>query len=75
MPTSVRLPEDVEKRLSLLASKTGRTKAFYIREMIESALPEIEELYLAEQISINVALGKEKTYNLDELEKQLGLES
>lgn len=42
--------------------------------MIENALPDIEDIYLAEQVSIDVALGKEKTYSLDEMEKQLGLE-
>lgn len=75
MPTSIRLPEDVEQRLTNLAVKTGRTKAFYIREMIESALPELEDLYLAEQVSLRIAKGEEETLTLDELEKSLGLES
>ena len=75
MPTSIRLSENTEKRLELLASQTGRSKAFYIREMIESALPEMEELYLAEQVSIRVARGEEETFSLDELEKEIGLES
>ena len=34
MPTSVRLPPAIEKRLNALATKTGRSKAFYVREMI-----------------------------------------
>lgn len=75
MPTSIRLPDDVEQRLTNLAVKTGRTKAFYIREMIESALPELEDLYLAEQVSLRIAKGEEETLTLDELEKSLGLES
>lgn len=75
MPTSIRLPHGIEERLSALAEKTGRSKAFYIREMIENALPELEEVYLAEQVALNVSLGKEKTFSLDEVEAQLGLES
>ncbi len=75
MPTSIRLPDDVEQRLTNLAVKTGRTKAFYIREMIESALPELEDLYLAEQVSLRIAKGEEETLTLDELEKSLGLGS
>ncbi|MFT6986110.1 MAG: putative DNA-binding protein [Psychromonas sp.] len=34
------------KTLSFLASKTGTAEAFYIREIIESALPKIAERYL-----------------------------
>ncbi len=75
MPTSIRLSHGVEERLAALAEKTGRSKAFYIREMIENALPEFEEVYLAEQVALNVSLGKEKTFSLDEVEAQLGLES
>ncbi len=41
MATSVRLPEEVERRLDALAQKTGRTKAFYIREMILNHIDEI----------------------------------
>ena len=33
MPTSIRLPPAIEKRLSSLATKTGRSKAFYLREL------------------------------------------
>lgn len=74
MPTSVRLTSATEKRLNQLATKTGRSMAFYIREMIETGLPEIEEIYLAEQIAVNVSLNKEKTYTLDEVEQYLAVE-
>ncbi|MCJ8279048.1 MAG: CopG family transcriptional regulator [Rivularia sp. ALOHA_DT_140] len=75
MPTSVRLSESIEQRLSFLATQTGRTKAFYIREMIESNLGNMEELYLAEQVSLRVKQGIEPTYSLDELENKLDMES
>ena len=74
MPTSVRLPENLEQRLDFLAIETGRSKAYYIREMIESSLPDMEDLYLAEQVSLRVSRGDENTLSLDELEKSLGLE-
>jgi len=41
MATSIRLPEEIERRLDALAEKTGRTKAFYIREMILTHLDEL----------------------------------
>ena len=49
MPTSVRLPDETEKRLAALALETGRSKAFYIREAILKYIDEMEDVYLAEK--------------------------
>ena len=38
MATSIRLAPETEQRLDYLASHTGRTKAFYLREIIEQML-------------------------------------
>ena len=38
MATSIRLAPETEQRLDYLASQTGRTKAFYLREIIEQVL-------------------------------------
>ena len=46
MPTSVRLDPDVEARLENLARVTGRSKAFYLRELIEHGLDYLEDAYL-----------------------------
>ncbi|WP_345860773.1 type II toxin-antitoxin system RelB family antitoxin, partial [Shewanella algae] len=43
---AIRLPEDVEARLSALASQTGRTKTFYAREAILAHLEDLEDYYL-----------------------------
>jgi len=74
MPTSVRLSEEVEQRLSVLAAETGRSKAFYIREAITEYIADLEDTYLAEQRLANVRAGKSRTYTLEEVEKRLGLE-
>lgn len=73
MPTSVRLPAEAEQRLSDLAAATGRTKAFYIKEAILGQLDEMEDVYLAEKTLERIRKGREKTYTLDEVEKDLGL--
>ena len=39
-------PPEIEQRLDYLASQTGRTKAFYLREMIERGLEDMEDYYL-----------------------------
>jgi len=44
---ALRLPDDIEQRLTDLATKTGRTKSFYAREAIMEHLEELEDAYLA----------------------------
>jgi len=45
---SIRLDPDIEKRLTELARRTGRTKSYYARELIEGNLEDLEDRYLAE---------------------------
>ncbi len=45
---SIRLDPDIEKRLSELAKRTGRTKSYYARELIEGNIEDLEDRYLAE---------------------------
>ncbi len=49
MTTSIRLPEELDARLEKLATKTGRSKSFYIKEAIEEHIADLEDFYLAEQ--------------------------
>jgi len=73
MATSIRLNTEIEQRLDFLAEHTGRTKAFYLRELIEKGLDDLEDLYLAEQRLIDIRAGRSKTYTLEEVERDLGL--
>lgn len=74
MPTSVRLPPALEKRLNTLAAKTGRSKAFYVREMIEKGIEDAEDYYLASKVLERVRSGKERVFTLEEVERDLGLD-
>jgi len=73
VPTSIRLPPALERRLNALAAKTGRSKAFYLREIIESGLEDAEDYFLASQVVNRVRKGKERVFTLDEVERDLGL--
>jgi RHH-type rel operon transcriptional repressor/antitoxin RelB len=73
MPISVRLPEEVERRLAALARNTGRSKAFYIREAILEHLDDLEDIYLAEKRLEDLRAGRSRTYTLEEVERELGL--
>jgi RHH-type transcriptional regulator, rel operon repressor / antitoxin RelB len=74
MPTSVRLPEEIERRLDAIAEKTGRTKAFYIREMILSTIDDIEDYYLAANVAERVRKGQERTFTAQEVSRDLGVD-
>jgi RHH-type transcriptional regulator, rel operon repressor / antitoxin RelB len=74
MATSIRLPEEIERRLDALAEKTGRTKAFYIREMILSHIDEMEDYYLAADVVERVRKGQERTLTAREVRQDIGLD-
>lgn len=67
---AIRLPQDIEDRLTALAAKTGRTKTFYAREAILEHLDEMEDKYLA----IERLENSGKRWSLDDLEQGLDLE-
>ena len=73
MPTSIRLTPEVEQRLDNLAVQTGRTKTFYLREIIERGLEDMEDYYWAANVLERVKKGEEKTFTLNEVEDSLGL--
>ena len=70
---AIRLPEEIESRLEALAKATGRTKTFYAREAIIEHIEDLEDIYLAEQVLERVRRCEERTYTLDEVERELGL--
>jgi RHH-type rel operon transcriptional repressor/antitoxin RelB len=74
MATSIRLPHDIEKRLDFLSTQTGRTKAFYLRELIEQGIQDLEDYYLAADVLERVRKGQEKVYSAAEVRKSLGLD-
>ena len=73
MATSIRLDPLIEQRLDYLAAQTGRTKAFYLREIIEQGLEDVEDIYLADKALEDIRAGKSRTYTSDEVRKELGL--
>jgi len=74
MVTSIRLAPETEQRLGYLASRTNRTKAYYLREIIEHGLEEIEDYYLAAETLERVHKGQEKIHSSADVRKNLGLD-
>lgn len=73
MSTSVRLPDEIEERLGQLAKRTGRSKSFYIRELVEDHIDELEDYYLAGATFERVRAGKEKVHSAKSVREQLEL--
>jgi len=73
MATSIRLDAATEKRLDRLAKQTGRSKAYYLRELVEKGLEDLEDYYLASATMERVRKGEEPIHSLDEVERDLGL--
>jgi RHH-type rel operon transcriptional repressor/antitoxin RelB len=71
---TIRLSEEIEARLNMLAEVTRRPKSFYVREALERSLDDIEDVYLAEAALERFRAGGEKAIALEELERRLGLE-
>jgi len=70
MLLAVRVPEELESRLGNLAEKTGRSKSFYIRKALEQFIEDQEDYLLA----VSVLKENNKSFSLEEVKKNLGLE-
>ena len=75
MATSIRLAPETEHRLAFLAEQTGRTKAFYLREIIERGIEDMEDYYLAADVLERIRKGDERVYTDAEISAKLGLDS
>ena len=71
---SVRLPDDLKRRLDELGSRTGRPTTFYVREAIESYIDDLEYAYALRAEAEAVRRGEIKTRRLDEIAASLGLD-
>lgn len=68
---SLRLDKELEIRLDHLAEITGRTKTFYIRQLIEEHIDELEDRYIAEARLENPA----ERLSSKKMRQELGLDN
>ena len=73
MATSIRLAPETERRLDFLASQTGRTKAFYLRELIERGIEDLEDHYLAAEVMERIRKGEEPVHAAAGVRRDLAL--
>lgn len=70
---SLRVNAKQKERLDALASRTGRTGAFYLRKALDSYLDELEFVYALEAEAEAARCGELDTISLQELEDECGL--
>ena len=75
MATSVRLAQETEQRLDFLAANTGRTKAYYLREIIEQGIEDMEDYYLAADVLERIRKGQEQVHSAADVRRELGLDA
>jgi RHH-type rel operon transcriptional repressor/antitoxin RelB len=73
MTLGVRLPEELEKRLSSLAKETHRSKTYYVTEALRAQTHE-RDLRAIEVYEEQRRNGTLKTYSLEEIKKRHGLD-
>ena len=74
MAVSIRLDPEIEKRLDHLAAQTGRAKSYYLRELIEGGLDDLEDFYLADATMERVRKGEESVLDAAEVRKSIALD-
>lgn len=72
---SLRLPADVENRLTALSALTGRSKTFYATEAIAEHIDDLEDAYLSQQVRQRIRSGEEGAVPLSVLLAEYGLDS
>ncbi|NOQ94959.1 MAG: ribbon-helix-helix protein, CopG family [Methylophaga sp.] len=70
---TARIDDKLEARLANLAKSVDRKKSYFVRKAIEMSIEDLEDIYEAEAIVLKIREGKEKTYTLDEVKRELDL--
>lgn len=72
--TSLRLPDDIGRRLNALAERTGRSKTFYILEAVREHLDDLEDRHIAEQRLVDIRSGHSRVVSSEEVEAMLNVD-
>ena len=73
MAVSIRLAPNIEQRLNQLVAQTGRAKSYYLRELIEGGMDDLEDFYLADATMERVRKGQETLLDAAQVRKELDL--
>lgn len=73
---TIRLPQELRDRIDKLSERSGRTKSYFIRQLVERGVDALEEEQRElEEIRAAIRSGRRgfKTYSMDEVLEHVGL--
>ncbi|HEU0256719.1 MAG TPA: ribbon-helix-helix protein, CopG family [Microbacteriaceae bacterium] len=73
VPRSLRLPVEVDERLSRLAAATGRSKSYYLRELVTTGIDDLEYAYGLAERAEAIRAGRRTTRPLDDLLSEMSI--
>jgi len=73
VPRSLRLPVEIDERLSRLAAATGRSKSYYLRELVTAGIDDLEYAYGLVTRAEAIRAGQHETRPLDDLLSELDI--
>jgi RHH-type transcriptional regulator, rel operon repressor / antitoxin RelB len=72
--TAIHLPEEVFERLKSLADASGQSPTDFMSKAMLEYVEDLEDAARAEAIMKKIEEGTMKTYSLDEVSRELGLD-
>ncbi|MDN5789376.1 MAG: ribbon-helix-helix protein, CopG family [Micrococcales bacterium] len=73
VPRSLRLPVEVDERLSRLAAATGRSKSYYLRELVTAGVDDLEYAYGLVTHAKAIRAGQRETRPIDDLMSEMDI--
>lgn len=70
---TVRVSNETFSRLDYLAQSTARTKTYYVQEILERHLDDLEDIYLAESRLEQLKAGNSQLISWEDLKAENGL--
>jgi RHH-type transcriptional regulator, rel operon repressor / antitoxin RelB len=71
---NIRVSDRLGERLRVLATKTGRTKSYYVRAALEEKLEELEDYFSAMKSLKDIETGKSRIWTHEDIEEGRDLE-
>ena len=75
MTLTIEIDPDIKRRLEQLAGRKGESRADLLRNVLENGIEDVEDYFSAAAILNRVENGEEKTYPLEDVLRELGLEN
>lgn len=74
MTVTIEIDEALERRLQALVDRTGESRADLLRNIVQNGIEDVEGYFSAAAIVERLRRGEERTYPLEEVVRELGLD-